>query len=452
MSWTRPPCFDGEGASPAPSPSPSPTPPEQSAEPVRGQRKRSAGRPSAATTTVLESVQEEDAADVSADVADASGDAPGEDGAGAAYATDVIPEESGEDDDGGGTGPAPRDDDEADRAPAPAPSAPVPPSRAPRPATPEDLPFDERPFDEVAEDDSAAGPARTAGPGDRRVARFGSGVRSPAVMNSLALDAVERVDSFSDRVPPVEPLYGVKSYRSLRSIDFHGARTFGTQATDTTRRIANTGGGVFDVDDRDSSFMSEGGLSDVPEVPPGGRGRRGGPAGRDAKVAEDLGDGSTTDGGSTRVSYDDGVSTLSGIGNDSLEGRRRRDWGRAAGSGPGPGAARPPPPPPPASGGGGWTQEELDDFIARNDWGSVARYINEMRAGRERDARRPAVGGAGAPPRSAGRPDRLDGNASTSSQGGESGDLWQSVCSRDEGSEQAGGDRRSGPPPREAML
>jgi hypothetical protein len=27
-----------------------------------------------------------------------------------------------------------------------------------------------------------------------------------------------------------------------------------------------------------------------------------------------------------------------------------------------------------------WTQEELDLFISKNDWGSVAEYINEMRA------------------------------------------------------------------------
>ena len=27
-----------------------------------------------------------------------------------------------------------------------------------------------------------------------------------------------------------------------------------------------------------------------------------------------------------------------------------------------------------------WTQQELDLFISKNDWGSVAEYINEMRA------------------------------------------------------------------------
>ena len=26
-----------------------------------------------------------------------------------------------------------------------------------------------------------------------------------------------------------------------------------------------------------------------------------------------------------------------------------------------------------------WTQQELDSFISKNDWGSVAKYINEMR-------------------------------------------------------------------------
>lgn len=30
-----------------------------------------------------------------------------------------------------------------------------------------------------------------------------------------------------------------------------------------------------------------------------------------------------------------------------------------------------------------WTQQELDLFISKNDWGSVAEYINEMRASKE---------------------------------------------------------------------
>lgn len=30
-----------------------------------------------------------------------------------------------------------------------------------------------------------------------------------------------------------------------------------------------------------------------------------------------------------------------------------------------------------------WTQEELDLFISKNDWGSVAEYINEMRLNKE---------------------------------------------------------------------
>jgi len=29
--------------------------------------------------------------------------------------------------------------------------------------------------------------------------------------------------------------------------------------------------------------------------------------------------------------------------------------------------------------GNTWTQQELDLFISKNDWGSVAEYINEMR-------------------------------------------------------------------------
>ncbi|EJK77285.1 hypothetical protein THAOC_00892, partial [Thalassiosira oceanica] len=78
----------------------------------------------------------------------------------------------------------------------------------------------------------------------------------------------------------------------------------------------------------------------------------------------------------------DGVSALSGIGNESVEGlRRREEGGEAEGARPG-GRARAPPAL--AGGGKGWTQEELDDLISRNEWGSVARYINKMRAGRER--------------------------------------------------------------------
>lgn len=30
-----------------------------------------------------------------------------------------------------------------------------------------------------------------------------------------------------------------------------------------------------------------------------------------------------------------------------------------------------------------WTQEELDRFISKNDWGSVAKYINEMRQSKD---------------------------------------------------------------------
>ena len=30
-----------------------------------------------------------------------------------------------------------------------------------------------------------------------------------------------------------------------------------------------------------------------------------------------------------------------------------------------------------------WTQEELDLFISKNDWGSVAEYINEIRASKQ---------------------------------------------------------------------
>lgn len=29
-----------------------------------------------------------------------------------------------------------------------------------------------------------------------------------------------------------------------------------------------------------------------------------------------------------------------------------------------------------------WTQQELDSFISKNDWGSVAKYINDMRVNR----------------------------------------------------------------------
>ena len=33
----------------------------------------------------------------------------------------------------------------------------------------------------------------------------------------------------------------------------------------------------------------------------------------------------------------------------------------------------------PSTGSDKWTQRELDDFISKNDWGSVAKYIAEMR-------------------------------------------------------------------------
>ena len=33
-----------------------------------------------------------------------------------------------------------------------------------------------------------------------------------------------------------------------------------------------------------------------------------------------------------------------------------------------------------------WTQEELDLFISKNDWGSVAEYINEMRVNKDKSS------------------------------------------------------------------
>ena len=432
VSWTKPPGFDGDA--PAARDSASPTPLSGSGGVGRSRSGRSAsGTPIA---TVLEVVEEE---------------VTGQDESFAAGGGDPTEPRAATPSSARSCKGTEEADAEDERPPSPAGPTPQP-SRC---RTPDEIPFDERPFDEVADGENLNAPSDSP-----RRARFTSGIRSPAVMNSLALDAVERVDSFSDAAPP-EPLYGVKSFKSLRSIDFHGARTFGTATTETTRKVANTGGGggmwtsEHGTAENDSSFMSDQGgdvvhARLVSAVNESKRRLRS----NDAKRAEDLGDGST-DGRSRPSSArpagrrgdedswaddDDGVSALSGIGNESIEGRRRREERRKEKSRSG-GRAGTSRPSPPRGAPGGWTQEELDDFISRNDWGSVAKYINEMRAAGntgavadDRDRSRPPAG--------------RDENASTSSPGGESEDLWQSVSSR----ESDRGGRRDGPSQREVLL
>ena len=110
------------------------------------------------------------------------------------------------------------------------------------------------------------------------------------------------------------------------------------------------------------------------------------------KRAENLGDSSIDD--STLDHHDksrqndddqqywsgDDVSALSGIGNESIESKRKRRAEKRNQSGGEDGSrqnketATPNP-----HNVNEWTQEELDSFISKNDWGSVAKYINEMR-------------------------------------------------------------------------
>jgi hypothetical protein len=113
-----------------------------------------------------------------------------------------------------------------------------------------------------------------------------------------------------------------------------------------------------------------------------------------SKRAENLGDSSSTNSEkddddelwSEDDDIDDSVSALSGIGNDSISKNTKKkktmtmktrtsssckktsDQSKHL---------------PSSDSVNKWTQEELDLFISKNDWGSVAEYINEIRASKQ---------------------------------------------------------------------
>jgi hypothetical protein len=116
-----------------------------------------------------------------------------------------------------------------------------------------------------------------------------------------------------------------------------------------------------------------------------------------SKRAENLGDSSSTNSEkddddelwSEDDDIDDSVSALSGIGNDSISKNTKKkknttnmkkrtsssckktnDQSKHL---------------PSSDSVNKWTQEELDLFISKNDWGSVAEYINEIRASKQGD-------------------------------------------------------------------
>mmetsp|Transcript_6976 Transcript_6976/g.17282 ORF Transcript_6976/g.17282 Transcript_6976/m.17282 type:complete len:422 (-) Transcript_6976:192-1457(-) len=289
------------------------------------------------------------------------------------------------------------------------------------------------------------------------------------------LDELE--DSFDEADAGQHPLYG--RVKSLKSIDFDSGRqrTFASQQTDTTRKATNRGnrqegpgkddsatfesslnnssiasdifddhpphyypsgrGGTNDQssppkhqsETRSGKRMADNRLPQLPATPPRPISRNGkNDIGRrhGAKRAENLGDSSVEENDNPEIAEedqnseegwsDDDVSELSGIGNDSIEGRekrrkrkqekeerrRRRHRGRGGGGKGGHGRSNHrysksqeksssrrnnegahQGKSPQSKDLEDWTQQELDSFISQNDWNSVSKYINEMRAGKE---------------------------------------------------------------------
>jgi hypothetical protein len=115
-----------------------------------------------------------------------------------------------------------------------------------------------------------------------------------------------------------------------------------------------------------------------------------------SKRAENLGDSSVDDsdeddrGDDQYWSSDDfdddadDVSALSGIGNESIESmKKKNDTKRKEING---NAHQKPSR---SDNSNTWTQQELDLFISKNDWGSVAEYINEMRVNKGSGGNKP---------------------------------------------------------------
>ena len=244
----------------------------------------------------------------------------------------------------------------------------------------EDAPFDEpdAPFDEPFDEPKSPS---SANPSPKR-AHF-----KPQAASYDDEDNAEQEDSFdeshSDKmIPGSEPMYG--RVKSLKSIDFNRrTQTFASQMTDTTRKAANTGNKAMGKSDADtlgshsltnnSSIVSEifaykengGGanarddnaeqrktdsygralkqpakssgnsadndLPRLPATPPRTRSHKGNNNRRyNGKRAENLGDSSLEEESFEETDRneqdwdDDEVSALSGIGNESIESRKKR--------------------------------------------------------------------------------------------------------------------------------
>ncbi|KAL9178899.1 hypothetical protein ACHAXT_011872 [Thalassiosira profunda] len=353
-----------------------------------------------------------------------------------------------------------------------------------------DAPFDE-PFDELASPKQPLCYTADPLPSPKR-AHFGpSSPRDDNSGDDSEEEEEERQDSFdeADKAPPVasEPLYG--RVKSLASINFNGrSRTFASQMTDTTKKAGNRGsGGAADANGLPARIASEIAVAPPPEpvtvarrlrereLPPPPK-RSSHPRAYGGKKAEHLGDSSIESieeesrAEAQREEWtDDDVSALSGIGNESLEGKQKR---RARATKAGARQEARPERAPATESVKEWTQEELDSFIAKNDWQSVSKYINEMRVAkgpRDRLAdKEPSIREIrehlardrrdASPPKAAfGARSQLqhDGQASEESES-----VWQSLSSAsyEEGSEgessydrrRSAGRRRSSP--RERMM